>query len=170
MIYFIQEVGWFRNRVKIGTSGDLKKRLQTLRATSSSKLKVVLVLQGAYETEAIYHERFAKYRLHGEWFRLGFQLRLFLWLNKYKSLKLNNDIMSGLKSEELVIIKRFKVYVESLDGNKPTWRQATIYSFNNNNSYGSHYTNKLRDLLDKVAYDYRQYLPDGPSEDISLQS
>lgn len=81
MIYFVQEVGLFRNRVKIGFTNDIKRRLDQLRVTSPSELKVLLTLPGDMQTEAAYHERFSKYRLHGEWFKFGPKLRLFIWSN-----------------------------------------------------------------------------------------
>lgn len=167
MIYFIQETGWFRNRVKIGTTSDIRKRLCDLRGVSPSELKVVLVLTGTYGMEAIYHERFTQYRLHGEWFKLGFQLRLFLWINKCKSLKLYDGVMSRLGTREIAIVERFREYIKGLDGDKPSWRQATVYSFNNKSHYGPHYTTRLKKLLDKVGYDYQEYLPDNPPENIS---
>jgi hypothetical protein len=81
VIYFVQEIGWFRSRVKIGYTSDVKRRLEQLRGASPSELKAVLVLPGDMQTEVIYHERFAQYRLHGEWFKFGLKLRLFIWSN-----------------------------------------------------------------------------------------
>ncbi|MHC4617976.1 MAG: GIY-YIG nuclease family protein [Planctomycetota bacterium] len=87
MIYFIQETGLFRNRVKIGFTDNIKDRLASLRSSSPSALKLTLVLPGDIKTELVYHERFSKYRLHREWFRYGLQLRLFVWVNRVKSLE-----------------------------------------------------------------------------------
>ncbi len=84
MIYFIQETGLFRNRVKIGITDNIKGRLSGLRGGSPSALKVLLILPGDIKIETVYHERFAKYRLHGEWFKFGLKLRLFIWINQYK--------------------------------------------------------------------------------------
>ena len=82
MIYFIQEVGLLRNRVKIGFTDDLKSRLGGIRGDSPSPVKVLLVLSGDRKTEAIYHEYFARYRLHREWFKFGRKLRLFIRANR----------------------------------------------------------------------------------------
>jgi hypothetical protein len=89
MIYFVQETELFRNRVKIGFTEDIRKRMQGLRCGSASTLKVVLVLPGDMKTEAAYHEYFAKYRLHGEWFRFGWRLRMFIRTNQHVILSSN---------------------------------------------------------------------------------
>ncbi len=89
MIYFIQETGLFRNRVKIGYTDNIKDRLAGLRSGSPSALKLTLALPGDTKTELVYHERFAKYRLRREWFRYGLQLRLFVWANRVKALELD---------------------------------------------------------------------------------
>lgn len=89
MIYFIQETGLFRSRIKIGFTDNIKDRLAALRGGSPSVLKLVLGLPGDTKTELVYHERFAKYRLHREWFRYGLQLRLFIWTNQGKVLELD---------------------------------------------------------------------------------
>lgn len=85
MIYFIQETGLLRNRVKIGFTDNIKDRLAGLRGASPSALNLILTLPGDTKTELVYHERFAKYRLHREWFRYGLRLRLFIWINQFKS-------------------------------------------------------------------------------------
>lgn len=87
MIYFIQETGLFRNRVKIGFTDNIKDRLAGLRSGSPSALNLVLTLPGDIETEFVYHELFAKYRLHREWFRYGLRLRLFVWVNQVNQFK-----------------------------------------------------------------------------------
>jgi hypothetical protein len=176
MIYFIQETGWFRNRVKIGTTNNIKKRIRDFRTSSPSKLKVVLVLVGNENIEAIYHERFAQYNLHGEWFKFGLRLRLFVWLNSYKSEmfdkvnqitldeegyghKVNetalNEEDSGYEMSEcdLQTVKRYEAYLDELD-DKFVWRKVTQVSFDNPNAYGPHYTKKLKLLLDTVGIDY----------------
>ena len=98
MIYFIQETGLFRNRVKIGLTSNLKDRLSALRGTSPSRLKVLLTLPGDVQAETDYHERFTKYRLHGEWFKFGLHLRLFIWRNQFN---LSSGDESGMDSSVL---------------------------------------------------------------------
>ncbi len=85
MIYFVQEKGLFRSRVKIGFTDNVKNRLSGLRVSSPSILKLILLLPGTTQDEIGYHERFASYRIHGEWFSYGLKLRLFVWVNQLGS-------------------------------------------------------------------------------------
>lgn len=97
MIYFIQEKGLFRNRVKIGYTDNIRSRLRDLQSASPSKLKILLILSGDEQDEYIYHQRFARYRLHGEWFKFGFKLRLFVSFNQLKPI----DIQSVMQTETI---------------------------------------------------------------------
>lgn len=83
MIYFIQEKGLFRNRVKIGYTDNIRQRLGQIQSQSPSRLKLVLALPGDETDEFVYHKKFAAYRLHGEWFKCGVRLKIFTWLNQF---------------------------------------------------------------------------------------
>lgn len=98
MIYVVREVGFFRSRVKIGYTTNLKRRLSDLRGASPSKLRLLLSLPGSLEDEHGLHERFADYRLRGEWFRFG--LRLFVFLNQFKYQADTPDKLEGESEEE----------------------------------------------------------------------
>lgn len=87
MIYFLQENELFRNRVKIGYSTRPLRRFDDLNTASSTNLKLLLVLGGDQEMEKVYHDRFAKYRHKGEWFKYGLLLRIFVWVNRLKSVE-----------------------------------------------------------------------------------
>lgn len=66
-VYFIQ--GVVGGPVKIGTATDVDRRLKTIQACSPVPLCVLHVLQGAGRiVETKLHQRFALFRLHGEWF------------------------------------------------------------------------------------------------------
>lgn len=170
MIYFVQETGWFRNRVKIGITDNIKQRLAALRSLSPSNLKLKLVFPGGIETEAIYHERFADYRLHGEWFRCNLKLRLFMLFNTHKSVLLDDTtekekeqyeemkINEAVKEKEyrLAVVDRFKDYIESLEGKKPVWRRATQFSFDNETMYGTFYSDKLKLILSNAEIEYEK--------------
>ncbi len=92
MIYFVQEKGLFRNKVKIGFTNNVKGRMSRLRGGSPSALKLILLLPGTLLDEAGYHEQFASYRLHGEWFSYGLKLRLFVWVNQFGVAQVNPEI------------------------------------------------------------------------------
>lgn len=66
-VYFIQSE--LKDSIKIGyTSGNPEVRRKSLQTGHSHKLKVIATLPGKPEYEKELHKRFAKYRLHGEWF------------------------------------------------------------------------------------------------------
>lgn len=68
MVYFIQ--GRITKNIKIGHTkrDDLSGRLQELQSASPDQLNLLLVIEGDKRFEWSLHRRFAKYRLHGEWF------------------------------------------------------------------------------------------------------
>jgi hypothetical protein len=67
MIYFIKDTVTLA--VTIGYSKDAKKRLAHLQTATPHQLSLLGAIQGGLEHEAAYHERFATYRLQGEWFK-----------------------------------------------------------------------------------------------------
>jgi hypothetical protein len=63
--YFVQ--GIFGGPIKIGiTSGSVEARVAAMQTGSPVELRTLAVLDGNHEREL--HRRFAKWRLHGEWF------------------------------------------------------------------------------------------------------
>jgi len=84
MIYFIQETGLFKSKVKIGYSQNVQRRMMSFRSANSTRLRLLLVLPGDQVVESLYHEKFKKYRVHGEWFRYGWKLRVFVFLNWFR--------------------------------------------------------------------------------------
>jgi len=65
-VYFVKCKG----HIKIGvTSVPIERRLGVLAISSASKLRVLAVIKNAsVPVERALHERFAKYRVRGEWF------------------------------------------------------------------------------------------------------
>lgn len=86
MIYFIQEVGLLRNRIKIGYTENIRERIKEIQSGCPSKLRILLVLPGSMKDEFLYQQMFFKYHLHNEWFKYGFHLRLFVWFNQLKAI------------------------------------------------------------------------------------
>ncbi len=69
-VYFIQEQG-DGGAIKIGcTAGDPRARLATLQTGNSRRLHLLASIPGGAAEEAALHERFAAYRVSGEWFRV----------------------------------------------------------------------------------------------------
>lgn len=75
-IYFIQ--GATTRLIKIGVTTDLQMRLSALQATSPDRLTVLGCLPGSLDDEGSLHARFARERLHGEWFKPSARLMRFI--------------------------------------------------------------------------------------------
>ncbi len=69
---WVYVIGNFDNQlVKIGTTGDLQRRLSQLQHRSPVKLTIKWSTEGGAELETWLHRRFHEYRQHGEWFDFG---------------------------------------------------------------------------------------------------
>jgi uncharacterized protein YozE (UPF0346 family) len=67
-VYFIRSEK--THAIKIGfTSGRVEKRLNSLQTAHPYKLQLLASIPGTLEYEKFLHERFAKFRLEGEWFQ-----------------------------------------------------------------------------------------------------
>lgn len=66
-IYFFQ--GECGGPIKIGYSLSPRQRLKELQTGYPDLLKVLAIIRGTEKDEKEMHERFAKFRLRGEWFR-----------------------------------------------------------------------------------------------------
>jgi len=68
-VYFLQEEG--RDRIKIGRTRSLRKRIQNLQVGNSDKLKLIAYLPDqCKEMEQHIHGVCERFRLEGEWFNL----------------------------------------------------------------------------------------------------
>lgn len=66
------------DRVKIGASRNPPKRLASLQTASSERLELLFVMDGDTGTERDLHDRFERYRIGGEWFRIAGHLARFI--------------------------------------------------------------------------------------------
>ncbi|MGE3529172.1 MAG: GIY-YIG nuclease family protein [Methyloceanibacter sp.] len=57
--------------MKIGFTTKLRHRLRSLRTASPYGLCVHMVIPGDISEERVLHDRFAAYRVRGEWFQLS---------------------------------------------------------------------------------------------------
>jgi hypothetical protein len=86
-VYFFPERGVDEPAIKIGFSKDPVKRLKQIQTGHSSKIGC----EGWVNThngplvEKAFHERFAKDRIRGEWFRFSDELKTYL--NQLKNSK-----------------------------------------------------------------------------------
>lgn len=55
--------------LKIGISGNPKKRKRTLETAQGGKIDIINMFLGDQEIESLLHKRFSKYREEGEWFQ-----------------------------------------------------------------------------------------------------
>lgn len=65
-IYFIQ--AGYSGSIKIGWSTNPRKRFKALQTGQSATLRLLGLLPGDKEAEALFHERFADAAIRGEWF------------------------------------------------------------------------------------------------------
>lgn len=76
-VYFLQKDG--TDQVKIGTTNRLNARMSHLRREAGGvKLTLLGCLVGGRDAEARLHQRFADYRIRGEWYRLEGKLAAFV--------------------------------------------------------------------------------------------
>jgi hypothetical protein len=75
-IYFI------RNRatghIKIGVSGDIPRRVQSIVAAANIHVELLGYKEGDRAEEQALHKRFAEHRRHGEWFKPSPELLAFI--------------------------------------------------------------------------------------------
>jgi hypothetical protein len=76
MIYFIQEPA--EDAIKIGYSTEPSRRLSTLQTSHPRDLELLAVWPGDQNLEKQIHERFAQFRIRGEWFRPAQELLDFI--------------------------------------------------------------------------------------------
>lgn len=80
VVYFI---GDKENKVvKIGYTNDIKNRLQVIQTGYPRKLEVFTTINGDMKLERQLHDKFSKYRLHGEWFELCEEINDYIENNK----------------------------------------------------------------------------------------
>jgi len=66
-VYFAQDT--LSNEIKIGTSKKVKPRLREVERQANRSVVLLATLSGDREVEGILHQRFARARIRGEWFR-----------------------------------------------------------------------------------------------------
>lgn len=66
------------NRIKIGFTANIEKRIKNLRTSSPHKLRLMRTIPGTKDDERRLHEQFAHLREHGEWFTDCDELRDFI--------------------------------------------------------------------------------------------
>lgn len=67
------------NLIKIGRSAEPERRLDELRLLSPVELEIIGLVDGGSRREAELHQKFARYRSHGEWFYATPEIRQFAW-------------------------------------------------------------------------------------------
>ena len=60
--------------IKIGVTGDLRKRVANLQNASGSVLRILATEPGGLAHEQALHKRFEAYQIRGEWFKPGPEL------------------------------------------------------------------------------------------------
>lgn len=68
VVYFFEAVG--KGLTKIGYSADPVKRFRHIQTSCPFPIRAVLLANGGRDVERSFHEDYADYRQHGEWFAL----------------------------------------------------------------------------------------------------
>lgn len=66
-VYFIRSA----NAVKIGVTRNLSTRMSELQVSNAHRLELIAAIPGGRALEKRLHEKFARHRANGEWFRLS---------------------------------------------------------------------------------------------------
>jgi hypothetical protein len=75
-IYFIQSK--LNGLIKIGVTGNFKKRLKQLEMAQGCDLVPLCIIKGSMKLEQEFHKLFNDYREKGEWFNPNKKLLLFI--------------------------------------------------------------------------------------------
>jgi hypothetical protein len=78
-VYFVR--GGARGLIKIGTSGDIARRMEGLTAHNPDPLELLGTMRGDRRLERQLHERFAAHQAHHEWFKPAPELVAFIAAN-----------------------------------------------------------------------------------------
>jgi len=85
------------DRVKIGVSNNVEKRLKTLETGAGTKLDLVyqsIICSNAFDIENTVHKHFQEYRVFGEWFEIDV-----------------NKVINYLEKQEYILKSEFLKYV-----------------------------------------------------------
>jgi hypothetical protein len=83
-------------RIKIGITKDVPKRIRQLQTGSSEPLEVIVVVRGSRDHEKAWHICFASLRQHGEWFTAHpYLLRLIKSFTTLEKISLSKIRRSG---------------------------------------------------------------------------
>lgn len=75
-VYFLHDPS--TQRIKIGFSSNVEKRVRGLQTGSSSTLAILGKMKGTAEDERSLHQRFGAHRVSGEWFHAAPELTAFV--------------------------------------------------------------------------------------------
>ena len=92
------------DRVKIGVSNNVEKRLHTLETGAGTKLDLVyqsVICSNAFDIENTVHKHFDEYRIFGEWFEVDV-----------------NKVINYLEQQEYILKSEFLKYIDITEKNK----------------------------------------------------
>ena len=75
-VYFIEGEG--SGLVKIGKTGNVKRRLRALQTSSPVSLNLLMTIEYDDDLESRIHNKLSAHRAHGEWFRISDEVREFM--------------------------------------------------------------------------------------------
>jgi len=108
MIYFVQ--GELTERIKIGfTARFIEQRVQVLQTGSPDKLVFLGGLPGDVNDENTMHDRFKKFRLHGEWFEPAPELVEFIRNETFRTTDAVYNAVALMKDQKTSVAKALKL-------------------------------------------------------------
>ena len=95
MVYFIK----VNNRVKIGYSNNMDKRINGLKTSNpySNEIELLLLIDGERDIEKKLHKKFSDIRICGEWFLYSSEIKEFIKSNIDRNITISlNDNTSDI--------------------------------------------------------------------------
>lgn len=150
MIYFVK----VNDKVKIGFSDNLKKRLSALQVSSAYKLEVLLIIDGDYEKESELHQQFREYRNSGEWFDLSDPIEAFIEDNRQNDRRYEFGFVNNmlLSNNQLSRIKKEKHMCLSDVGNLIGITRQSVFEMEQRERDGTISINSMKRYAEVLGY------------------
>jgi DNA-binding XRE family transcriptional regulator len=152
MIYFIKHTEY----ITIGYTNDIQNRLSQLQVSCPVRLKVLGLIDGLLEDEALHHEKFKHLSTSGEWFKQTSELDKFI-----NTLDKNLMWKHGFETHEFSVIGVIKscriernLSMEEL-GEKLGVSKQAIMDMETRDAQGRISVNSIVKALDAMGYKYQ---------------
>lgn len=152
--------------VKIGRSNNPAKRSVSLQNFTPDRITTLLVLD--YDCESELHERFAKYRVVGEWFRICYDILMFISEHTHQPPRMSFKMWLEGQRNRFDDIGRFAVIAKS-DRHFPNSNRLKKL----HQHYVFRHQDHLRAIMREAYFEWRREcadLPIFPNVDKDIES